>query len=173
MKMTKKYIKILSIFIVTIFLLNNNIVFSSNKKMIEPMAIRCVPHTSYSDYIDTTFKKQQFSHIVEKSSVPQTITRNVTLTSWLSVKGSISGESNIIIAKSKINFELGYVGSKSETVSITWGPIVNKKVKLVAGKVWAKTIGKKSSMDIYCNLTSKSYYIEGSYDNYSDAYEVK
>lgn len=83
------------------------------------------------------------------------------------------GESNIIIGKSKVNFELDYVGSKAETVSITWGPIVNKKVKLVAGKVWAKTIGKKSSMDIYCNLTTKPYYIEGSYDNYSAAYEVK
>ena len=173
MKVKKTYIKILNVFVFTILLFNNNIVFASNKNLIEPTVKKCEPYTSYSDRIDTTSKKQQFSYIVEKSSIPQTITRDVTLTSSVSVKGGISGEANIIIAKSKVNFEIGYVGSKAKTVSVTWGPIVNKKVKLVAGKSWAKTIGEKVSMDNYCNLTRKTYYIEGSYDNYSDAYEVK
>lgn len=152
-----------------VILFGTHISFASENNLIDPMAKKCQPHTTYSDYVEKTVKKEQFSFIVEKSSVSQTIERSVTLTNSLSVKGSLSGELNAILAKSKINFELGYVGSKAVTTKITWGPIVNSRVRLSAGKLWAKTIGKKSVMDINCNLTQTNYSIEGTYGNYSDA----
>lgn len=171
--MRRKNICVISFVLFVIFLINDSVSLAHNQKLITPMSKRCTPSTSYTDRIDTTYKKQEFSYIIEKSSIPQTVTRNVTLTSSLSVKGSISGEANIVIAKSKVNFELGYVGSKADQVTVSWGPIVNRKVKLVAGKVWARTIGQKTMIDIYCDITRRSYYIEGSYDNYSDAYDIK
>lgn len=152
-----------------VILFGTHVSFASENNLIDPMAKKCTPHTTYSDYVDTTAKKEQFSFIVEKSSVPQTIERYAGLTRTLSVKGNVSGNLNVILAKSKIGFELGYVGSKTVTTKVTWGPIVNSKVRLTAGKLWARTIGKKSVMDSNCNLTKTTYSIEGTYDDYSDA----
>lgn len=170
--MKRKKIAMIVTMVITVIISSLNISLAYNEQLIEPKVKKCTPYTSYSDYIDTTYKKQQFSHIVEKSSIPQTITKVVTLTRSLNVSGGITGETKILLAKSKVNFELGYEGTKSETVYIQWGPIVNQRARLIAGKVFAKTIGEKSTMDSYCNLTKDYYYIEGSYDTYSESQDI-
>lgn len=156
--------------VTSLLLLNINSVTAKN--FVEPCSPRCTPYKSYTETSVSKSQSEQFTHIVYSSPISSTVTREVTLTSTLTLKTGTSMSMNMLIAKSSINFEMGYAGSRQTKTSIKWNIPAGSTYKLIAGKEIADVTGRVSEMDSYCNLTSKPVSVKGSFRTYSKAIKV-
>lgn len=155
---------------VSILLLNYS---SSYANEIKPTSVRCQPFTTYTEKDIIKSRTQQFSHIVYNSPIPSVVTYKVKLTSTLSLKAGASGDVNALLAKTSINFEMGYIGSRETETTITWKVPAGSKYKLTAGKELADVKGEISKVDAYCSITNRNINVKGSYRTYQKAVRVK
>ncbi|MFM1524599.1 MULTISPECIES: hypothetical protein [Helcococcus] len=162
----KKLRIILSMFaLLFLFNLNNTNAIG----YIVPNSIRCQPYTSYSESSVSRSQSEQFTHMAYSSPISSTVTHRVTLTSTLSLKAGVTADMNVLLAKSSINFEMGYVGSRETSTSITWNVPAGGNYKLIAGKEIADVSGLVSEMNFNCELTEDPIRVKGNYRTFHKA----
>ena len=130
----------------------------------------CQYSEAYSENIGSSWEDEQFRHLAKASSIPSHVTRTVTVTSSLSFKGGYEGNINFVLAKSKVNFELGYTGSETTSTTITCDiPGDNRSYYLVAGKLMQNVEGKKIITNTDCSRETQTTNLEGSTMTYHEA----
>ena len=129
----------------------------------------CLYTETYSEDVSSAWEDEQFRHLAKASNVASHVTRSVTVTSSLSIKGGYQGNVNFILANSKVNFELSRTGTDSTTTTITWDiPGDNNSYYLVAGKMMQRVEGTKTTIYTDCSSSSQTTKLEGSTMTYHE-----
>lgn len=132
----------------------------------------CEYSKTYTESVGSLWQDEQFRHIAEENSVVSDVSYSVQLTSSLAIKSGVEGDLNFLLANSSISFELGYTGSRTKTVTLTWKDIPAYETHvLIAGKKMRTVNGTITTRNTDCSIVKDYITVDGSIETYHTSYK--